>query len=42
MVQLALAGMSDEDDEVRSNAAFAIGMICRNTTVNLTKYVVVL
>ncbi|KAG0067192.1 hypothetical protein BGZ89_006368 [Linnemannia elongata] len=33
---LIVKGLSDEEDEVRSNAAFAIGALCQNTTIDLS------
>ncbi|KAG0199275.1 hypothetical protein BGX28_007434 [Mortierella sp. GBA30] len=33
---LILKSLSDEDDEVRSNGAFAIGALCQNTTVDVS------
>ncbi|KAF9105739.1 hypothetical protein BGX29_011522 [Mortierella sp. GBA35] len=33
---LIVKGLSDEEEEVRSNAAFAIGALCQNTTIDLS------
>ncbi|KAK3844617.1 MAG: armadillo-type protein [Linnemannia gamsii] len=33
---LVVKGLSDEEEEVRSNAAFAIGALCQNTTIDLS------
>ncbi|KAF9586193.1 hypothetical protein BGW38_008731 [Lunasporangiospora selenospora] len=33
---LFVKALSDEDDEVRSNAAFAIGALCQNTTIDVS------
>ncbi|KAF9141348.1 hypothetical protein BGX30_004984 [Mortierella sp. GBA39] len=35
---LIVKGLSDEEDEVRSNAAFAIGALCQNTTIDLSSH----
>ncbi|KAF9567891.1 hypothetical protein EC968_003127 [Mortierella alpina] len=33
---LIIKSLSDEDDEVRSNAAFAVGALCQNTSIDLS------
>lgn len=33
---LIIKSLGDEDDEVRSNAAFAVGALCQNTSVDLS------
>lgn len=37
ILPLAQKALSDHDDEVRSNAAFALGVLCEHTTVDLTQ-----
>ncbi|KAG0244690.1 armadillo-type protein [Mortierella sp. GBAus27b] len=36
LLTLFVKALSDEEDEVRSNAAFAIGALCQNTTVDMS------
>lgn len=36
LLQFALAALNDEDDEVKSNAAFAIGMICKSSPADIS------
>lgn len=33
---IALKGLSDEEPEVRSNAAYTIGALCQNTTIDIS------
>ncbi|CAG8690182.1 1184_t:CDS:10, partial [Ambispora leptoticha] len=36
LLTLFMKALADEDDEVRSNAAYSIGLLCQHTTVNIT------
>lgn len=36
ILQLVQKALCDQDDEVRSNAAFAVGVLCENTTVDMS------
>ncbi|CAG8543469.1 8474_t:CDS:2, partial [Ambispora gerdemannii] len=36
LLTLFMKALTDENDEVRSNAAYAIGLLCQYTTVNIT------
>lgn len=36
LLTLFVKAVSDDDEEVRSNAAFAIGALCQNTTVDMS------
>ncbi|GJJ76968.1 importin-4 [Entomortierella parvispora] len=38
ILPLAQKALGDHDDEVRSNAAFTLGVLCEHTTVDLTRH----